>query len=85
MKKRERERKNMSDALRLFVLCKIQYRQRGVPAFAIANGTTTNNNITVWVEQTILLMSKTSCKDKKHIKLMTFMYIVGYLAYKRFL
>ena len=54
----------MSDALRLF----------GLPAFAIANGITTNNNITVWVEQTIfLLMSKTSCKDKKHIKLMTFM------------
>ena len=75
----------MSDALRLCGLCKIQYRQRGVPAFAIANGITTNNNITVWVEQTILLMSKTSCKDKKHIKLMTFMYIVGYLAYQRFL
>lgn len=51
LKKRERrERKNMSDALRLFVLCKIQYRQHGVPAFAIANGITINNNITVWVK-----------------------------------
>ena len=76
----------MSDALRLFgLLCKIQYRQRGVPAFAIANGITTNNNITVWVKKTILLISKTSCKGKKRIKLMIFMYIVGYLAYKRFL